>query len=271
VFKVSTNGTLVSLYSFTGGNDGAYPQAGLVLGNDGSFYGTTYGGGTNEVGTMFQIRTNGVLTSLYSFDAYNANPYAGLVQGSDRYFYGMTFGGGKSDNGTVFKISTDGVLTNLYSFTGGNDGANPQAGLMQGSDGYFYGTTPYGGSYESGTVFKINTNGILTTLYSFTGGNDGSVPSGLVQGSDGSFYGTTYSGGQGGVGTVFQLAIVKTAPQLTITLSRPNVILSWPLDATGFTLESSTNLASQVWSAVSGQFTVTNAITGSRKFYRLTQ
>ena len=75
-----------------------------------------------------------------------ANPAAGLVQGSDGNFYGTTSGGGTNDAGTVFKISTNGALTSLYSFTGGNDGADPDAGLVQGSDGYFYGTTPYGGT-----------------------------------------------------------------------------------------------------------------------------
>ena len=94
--------------------------------------------------------------------------------------------------GTVFKISTNGALTSLYSFTGGNDGANPVAGLVQGSDGNFYGTTSGGGTNDAGTVFKISTNGALTSLYSFTGGNDGAYPyAGLVQGSDGNFYGTT--------------------------------------------------------------------------------
>ena len=81
------------------------------------------------------------------------------------------------------------------------DGANPTAGLVQGSDGNFYGTTdctaaPTG---DYGTVFKISTNGALTSLYSFTGGNDGGYPvAGLVQGSDGNFYGTTYYGGTNG-------------------------------------------------------------------------
>ena len=71
--------------------------------------------------------------------------------------------------GTVFKISTNGALTSLYSFTGGNDGANPNAGLVQGSDGNFYGTTYHGGTNGgNGTVFQISTNGALTSLYSFT-------------------------------------------------------------------------------------------------------
>ena len=109
----------------------------------------------------------------------------------------LSGGGTNGGEGTVFKISTNGALTSLYSFTGDNDGANPHAGLVQGSDGNFYGTTDCGGTNYAGTVFRINTNGALTSLYSFTGGNDGATPlAGLVQGSDGNFYGTTY-GGQG--------------------------------------------------------------------------
>jgi uncharacterized repeat protein (TIGR03803 family) len=214
VFKISTNGALTSLYSFTGGYDGGWPQAGLVQGSDGYFYGTTQYGGNNS-GTVFKISTKGALTSLYSFTGGNdgANPYAGLVQGSDGYFYGTTSGGGNtnfnygSGDGTVFKISTNGALTSLYSFTGGYDGANPYAGLVQGSDGYFYGTTAYSGTNVYGTVFKISTNGALTSLYSFTGGNDGNYPNGLVQGSDGYFYGTTEGGGANSAGTVFKVSV----------------------------------------------------------------
>jgi uncharacterized repeat protein (TIGR03803 family) len=100
----------------------------------------------------------------------------GLVQGSDGYFYGTTSEGGTHDvedggDGTLFKISSNGVLTSLYSFgtvtdTNGDalDGANPVAGLAQGSDGYFYGTTESGGTNDVGTVFKINANGALTSL-----------------------------------------------------------------------------------------------------------
>jgi uncharacterized repeat protein (TIGR03803 family) len=207
VFKISTNGTLTSLYSFTGGNDGANPSAALVQGNDGYFYGTTQNGGTNNFGTVFKISTNGALTTLHVFTdgSDGGYPYAGLVQGTEGSFYGTTSEGGTIDAGTVFKITTNGALTSLYSFTNGNDGNGPSAGLVQGSDGYFYGTASSGGAVDGvGTVFKININGALTTLYNFGGltNGDGAYPldganpvGGLVEGSDGYFYGTTEYGG----------------------------------------------------------------------------
>jgi uncharacterized repeat protein (TIGR03803 family) len=161
-----------------------------------------------------------VLTTLHSFQQSfpnGANPAGWLVQGSDGNFYGTTEGGGLYNAGTVFAISTNGALTTLYAFgTVTNaygqpqDGATPEAGLVQGSDGNFYGTTSGGGTNgDWGTVFKISTNGALTSLYSFgsivgpvSGGQgefgalDGANPSSwLVQGSDGSFYGTTEWGG----------------------------------------------------------------------------
>jgi uncharacterized repeat protein (TIGR03803 family) len=159
VFKIGTNQPLISLYSFSGGSDGAEPN-GLAQGRDGNFYGTAQAGGTSNVGTVFKISTNGMLTSLYSFTGTNGghSPTAGLVQGSDGSFYGTTrLSGmvGQYGPGTVFKISTNGTLTNLYSFTGGLDGEFPSAGLVQGSDGSFYGTTGNSGLVGAGTVFRL--------------------------------------------------------------------------------------------------------------------
>jgi uncharacterized repeat protein (TIGR03803 family) len=304
VFKISASGALTTLYSFTGGNDGGGPN-GLVQGSDGYLYGTTVNGGTNGGnGTVFKISTDGALTTLYAFGSITnasgealdgASPSAGLVQGSDGNLYGTTECNGWRfiglegrvvvGCGTVFKISTDGALTTLYAFgsiTNANgvslDGANPSAGLVQGSDGYFYGATYSGGTNDSGTAFKISTSGALTTLYSFTGGNDGGGPNGLVQGSDGNFYGTTSQGGQGNAGTVFRLTIVPQ-PQLTITPSGPYMILTWPTNYSGFTLQSTPNLgASAVWTTnssppvvIGGENVVINTITGRQQFYRLSQ
>jgi uncharacterized repeat protein (TIGR03803 family) len=281
VFKITTNGTLTTLHSFNGSNDGANPSGGLVQGSDGYFYGTTGGDG----GTVFKISTNGVLTTLYSFTlGYDGGDPNGLVQGGDGYFYGTTYSGtGPSGSGTVFKISTNGVLATIYSFKGGNDGGGPEAGLVQGSDGNFYGTTSGGGAGGFGTVFKISTNGALTTLYSFTGGNDGALPvAALVQGSDGNFYGTTSAGGAGGAGTVFRLTIVPEPP-LSIILFGADVIVTWPtnyagFDVSGYTLQSSTKLSSAVWNNISpnpividGQNVVVGPITGTQQFFRLSQ
>jgi uncharacterized repeat protein (TIGR03803 family) len=285
VFNISTNGTLTSLYSFTNGNDGASPWAGLGQGSDGYFYGTTVYGGVDGNGTVFRISTDGALTSLYSFTNGNdgANPYGALVQGRDGNFYGATLFGGSNnlDAGTVFKISADGTFTSLYSFTGTNDGCGP-LGLVQGSDGSLYGATSvemtlnrtYGGN---GSVFKIGTNGALTSLYSFTGGNDGGLPNGgLVQGSNGSFYGTTEYGGQGGAGTVFRLTIV---PEFQAgTLSNNTLNLTWSTERGGvYQLQWNSDLSSTNWSNLGSHLTATGAtlsttdiiMNGPQQFYRL--
>jgi len=216
-FNISAAGALNSYYSFTGGADGYYPDAGLVLGNDGNFYGTTVYGGTNETGNIFEISTNGDAINLYSFTngIDGADPQDALVLGTDGNFYGTTcYGGSTNGDGTVFRISSEGVLTAMYSFTNGVDGANPVAGLIQGTDGDFYGTTYNGGSNGNGTVFKITAEGAFTAMYSFTNGADGANPiGGLVQGTDGNFYGTASAGGtsvfffEGGYygGTIFKI------------------------------------------------------------------
>ena len=208
------------------------------------------------------------------------------MQGSDGYFYGTTDLGGDTNlnsgygYGTVFKISPSGELTTLYSFTDSNDGAYPQAGLVRGSDGNFYGTTFIGGMNNSGTVFQINATGALTTLYSFSGGNDGLYPTApLLQGSDGSFYGTTWQGGLARRGTVFRLTLVPEPPKLTITRSETNVILKWRTYPIGFTLELTASLDSPVvWQTnptpavvIGGQNVVTNPVTVTQMFFRLSQ
>ena len=215
--------TLTTIHSFTGGSDGGLPQAALVQGSDGNFYGTTFGGGPYGVGTVFRISSSSTFTNLYSFTGGSdgLSPQAGLVQGSDGNFYGTTLYGGDFFSGNVFAITSLGIFTNLYSFTGGSDGLSPQAALVQGSDGNFYGTTAGfanlgSGSFgrSTGTVFRISSSGIFTNLYSFTGGSDGGRPqAALVQGSDGDFYGTTAgfanlgSGSFGrSTGTVFRIS-----------------------------------------------------------------
>ena len=209
-----------NLYSFSYGTpsstNGWYPEAGLVQGRDGNFYGTTStGGGIQNGGTVFRISPGGSLTTLWMFDLRVANgdydgsnPLAGVVQGSDGNLYGTTSTGGTNeDSGTVFQISTGGSLAILHEFTDlTGDGLAPHAGLVEGSDGYFYGTTTAGGIYTGGAIYRINATGSsYGILYSFTNEPAEATPrAGLAQGSDGNFYGTTASGGTNGEGTVFQ-------------------------------------------------------------------
>jgi len=241
VFRISPSGTLARLYSFCRVGacpDGAFPAAPLVQANNGDFYGTTAGGGVTQQGEVFRITSSGTLTTLYSFCSQSgctdgSEPSAGLVQATNGDFYGTTrFGGLPNQScigascGTVFEITPSGTLTTLHSFSF-TDGANPQAGLVQATDGNFYGTTFVGGAIDSckngaalvgcGTVFKITPSGTLTTLYSFcsqSGCIDGDAPNGLIQATDGNLYGTTEGGGANGDGTVFKITPAGTLTTL---------------------------------------------------------
>jgi uncharacterized repeat protein (TIGR03803 family) len=165
VFRITPNGKLTTLYNFCsqGGSnctDGITPLAGLVEAKDGSFYGTTSGGGANADGTVFRITAKGKLNTVHSFEgADGANPYAGLLQASDGHFYGTTTFGGANDGGVIFKLAITGKLTTLYSFcsqTNCTDGSSPHGALVQAADGRFYGTTSAGGDAGSGTVFSLS-------------------------------------------------------------------------------------------------------------------
>jgi uncharacterized repeat protein (TIGR03803 family) len=235
VFKITPSGVLTTIHNFcmqSGCPDGAYP-AGLVQATDGNFYGTTSGGGVNHGGTVFKITQGGTLTTIYSFCSQSSScctdgdgPEAALVQGTDGDFYGTTIAGGIRGGsctnpygcGTVFKITPGGTLTTLHRFNA-TDGAVPKAALLQATNGDFYGTTYNGGANGDcgkqgegvgcGTVFKINSSGVLRTLYSFCSikhCTDGSYPvASLAQATDGNFYGTTEFGGTRRHGTAFKL------------------------------------------------------------------
>ena len=213
VFRINRDDTLTTLHTFCthqGCPDGSLPYAGLVQATDGNFYGTTESGGANTSwGTVFKVTPSGILTTLHSFNVTDgANPYAGLIQATDGNFYGTTYNGGFYLAGTIFKITPAGTLTTIYNFcavTGCFDGGSPIAGLVQATDGNFYGTTAFGGANGDGTVFKITPDGALTTLHTFDS-TDGKIPEGgLVQATNGIFYGTTSYGGANGDGTVFSL------------------------------------------------------------------
>jgi uncharacterized repeat protein (TIGR03803 family) len=202
------------LFKFDGTN-GMGPLASLIQGTSGDFYGTTNGGGATNNGTVFRISSSGKLKTLYSFCSKSectdgAYLYGALVQGTNGDFYGTTNAGGDGDQGTVFKITATGTLTVLHRFCSQSecpDGSGPTAGLIQGTNGDFYGTTQVGGAFvDYGTVFEITPDGKLTTLHSFDG-TDGSGPvAALIQASNGNLYGTTLAGGTNDAGTVFEIA-----------------------------------------------------------------
>jgi uncharacterized repeat protein (TIGR03803 family) len=240
VVKITPAGTLSVLYSFpydtstSTAPNGWFPQAGLVQGKDGNFYGVaTEGGiggeacadttGLSGCGTVFKLTKTGTLTVLHSFCGGSgcgslatdgAEPTGRMVFGASGDLYGTTQVGGLFNGfynqGTIFRITTSGTYTVLHVFSGNfgstPDGANPAAGLILASNGDFYGTTTAGGASKEGTVFKMTPAGKVTLLHSFTGSSDGSMPIGaLVQASDGNLYGTCYSGGANGTGTAFRI------------------------------------------------------------------
>ena len=251
VFKVTTSGTVTILYSFCSQSkcaDGALPEAGLVLGTDGNFYGTTDQGGTSTActfydlgcGTVFKVTRAGVLTTLHSFDLDEdgAYPESQLIQGTDGNFYGTTYQGVNPHHGTIFKITPDGSLTMLHQFAGGeSDGAGPTSALVQATNGNFYGTTIAGGTKSFGTVYQLTPAGAVTLLYSFcqlAGCTDGESPGPVIQAADGNLYGTAGGGanacedyGGYGCGEVFKLTLGGI---LTTLYSFPN---PYPWDPNG--------------------------------------
>jgi uncharacterized repeat protein (TIGR03803 family) len=313
VFALKTDGTgFTNLHGFTttsgyGGieqdgtnSDGVGPRAGLILSGN-TLYGTAWLGGSSGNGTVFALNTNGTgFMTLHSFtetfgnvgpygtNGDGAEPWAGLVI-SGNTLYGTASVGGNSGVGTVFALNTDGTgFTVLHSFAG-PDGLFPYGGLVLSSN-TLYGTACDGGTYGNGTVFDLKTNGTdfetfhnFGALYPSTNG-DGVAPwTGLAIAGN-TLYGTTPRGGSSIYdGTVFSLTLgsvspLQPAPLLAIIRSGPNVILTWTNTATGFTLQSTTNLLSARWSTnspapivINGQFTVTNSISGTAMFYRLSQ
>jgi uncharacterized repeat protein (TIGR03803 family) len=208
------------------------------------------------------------VTDLLSFDGTNGGlPYAGLVQGTDGNFYGTTYNGGSYGDGTVFKITAAGKLTTLYSFCPGEictDGMHPNAGLVQASNGNFYGTTLYGGPNGDGNIFEITPAGKLTSIYLFCPQvsicPDGSAPyAGLVQASNGRLYGATTAGGIGscaqeGCGTIFEITLSGALTTLYSFCSAVN--------SQGYCADGSTPLAGPVQTA-NGNFYGTTEVGGA--------
>jgi uncharacterized repeat protein (TIGR03803 family) len=230
-FKIAEDGTKTVLYNFcTKGRlcaHGASPQGGLIMDQNGTFYGTTEVGGSQlcngGCGTVFELASDGTESVLHEFKGSPNDgwlPHSNLIEDQLGNFYGTTDEGGivsglcdGSGCGTVFKLAPDGDESILYYFKGGRRGFSPIAGLIEDAAGNLYGTTLYGGSAHypcgaqgCGTVFEIAPDGTETVLYSFKDKADGAYPlAGLVADGKGNFYGTASNGGAYGYGTVFEI------------------------------------------------------------------
>jgi uncharacterized repeat protein (TIGR03803 family) len=223
VFKLSSSNQETLLHTFTGMPDGASPSSPVVLDSKDNLYGTTEGGGAHNDGAVFEWNAStGHESVLYSFSSGRdgTTPAAGLLlDQAGRALYGEALQGGisqcsveyTSGCGTVFRLTASGM--EVYDFPGtGQKGDEPLGGLVHDTQGNFYGTTYFGGTSSLGSVFKIDSSGNETVLYSFTGKTDGAWPSaGLVIDSSGNLYGSTYERGDsscnsgGGCGTVFEI------------------------------------------------------------------
>ncbi|MGC1372935.1 MAG: choice-of-anchor tandem repeat GloVer-containing protein [Candidatus Sulfotelmatobacter sp.] len=219
VFKVTPSGELTTLYNFcsqSGCSDGARPAAGLTLGINGNFYGTTLTGGAFDSGTIFEITPTGTLTTLYAFCSRancpeGGDPLGGVIQGLNGTLYGTTSTEGPRGAGTVFKLSRTGEFSTLFSFCPQTDcpgGQAPMGPLTWAANGNLVGTTAYGGTGNAGTIFEISPAGHFRVLHAFAAADDsqGNIANGVVLARDGNYYGTTYVGGTFGYGSIFELS-----------------------------------------------------------------
>jgi uncharacterized repeat protein (TIGR03803 family) len=207
VFTLDAAGQFTVLHSFTGA-DGDEPHAGVILDPVGNIYGTTYEGGASGGGVVYELDPSGQMTVLYNFTggADGGQPSAGVIHDSDGNLFGTTFGGGTAYYGTVYKLDPAGHETVLHSFPGGGQGRQPAAGVIQDPAGNLYGTTPRAGADGCGVVYKLDTTGNYTVLYSFNCGSDGRQPdASVIRDSAGNLYGTTIAGGKYAFGVVFKI------------------------------------------------------------------
>jgi uncharacterized repeat protein (TIGR03803 family) len=227
IFKIDANGNESVLHSFTGGADGKFPAARLLLDGAGNLYGTASDGATvncgrfniHGCGVVFKLDTTNHLKALYTFTggADGGQPQAGLIRDSSGNLYGTAFAAGDLSRtcaqnngcGVVFKVSPAGQEAVLHTFTTGTDGANPTGDLARDSAGNLYGATKLGGGGTTigfGIVFEIASGGGESILHTFTGNSDGGDPvAGLIRDSAGNLYGTTTAGGSATQGVVFKL------------------------------------------------------------------
>ena len=283
VFAVGTNGlNFTNLHNFSTlinytNSEGGHPYGALVLAGSNVLYGTAYGGGIG-CGTFFRLGVIGgaTFTNLHTFvSGYDGNgPFGGLIMVSNT-IYGTTYSGGYGNRGLIYSTDTNATVINPVYYFSGTDGSYPECTLALAGN-TFYGTTSAGGPADNGTVFAVNTDGSsFQNLHNFGDhdpvsftNSDGFWPYSGVVTSSNVVYGTTWAGGYHDQGVLYSILV---EPLLAIARAGTNVIVSWPTNFTGYSLHATTNLVPPVnWSAVAGQFVVTNAISSAKqKFYRL--
>jgi len=225
VYKLTPNGdgtwTESHLREFGDANDARNPNSNLIADAQGNFYGTSYAGGIDDLGTVYELSPNGsggwTERLLHTFTGGNSGSYpiqVGLIFDQQGNLYGTTSMGGLHSAGTAFEMTPNGsggfTTSVIHSFGGGTDGANPYSGLSIDGQGNLYGTTFDGGSLNLGAVFKMTPNGsggwTETVLHSLSGGTDAQYPYGpLFVDSQGNLYGTSYQGGTHSIGTIFEI------------------------------------------------------------------
>jgi uncharacterized repeat protein (TIGR03803 family) len=192
-YKITAKGVFTKLCDFT---TILLVRAPLIQAVDGNFYGTAEGG-THSFGAVFRVTSTGKVTLIYNFDnSHGADPVGPVIQGSDGNFYGTTSDGGDTNgDGALFKLTPKGTITLLHTFNG-SDGSRPLGGMVQASDGNFYGATSAGGAQGDGTLFKVTAQGAFSLLFDFTFKTSGTAPQlTLLQHTNGLLYGDTFDGG----------------------------------------------------------------------------
>ena len=279
VFQMTPQGQVTILHTFSsnGLNDGISPDAGLVQGTDGNFYGTTAtGGGPLVGGTVFKMTPQGDFTTLHVFQGPpndGNSPQTSLIQGTDGNFYGTTYGGGGGASGIIYKITSTGTYQILHTFLNGTDngGEKPNA-LVQATDGNFYGTTYGGGPGNTGVIFQMTPTGIFTVLHTFLheGGNpkDGYFAfSGLIQASDGQLYGTVSATNQNvttGGGIVYRISL-QGVYTILHTFATNQLVYSGLVEASNGILYGSTHASGSVPSTLF-KMTLQGAVTTLHTF-----
>ncbi|MGH6889093.1 MAG: choice-of-anchor tandem repeat GloVer-containing protein [Rhizomicrobium sp.] len=208
LYELAADGTYTVLHTFDVSTDGEWPVGTLARDRHGDLFGVAGGGGPNNAGTVFEYSATGTFSVLHAFSGSDGfQPVGHLIRDRAGNLYGVTNSGGADQYGTVFKLTPQGSLTTLYSFTAGADGGYPVGGLDRDQSGNLYGVTNLGGNGSTpyGTVYKLTPDGTLTTLYAFTGGNDGSYPEATVLLMRGELYGTTPGGGANQDGVVYEV------------------------------------------------------------------